>query len=220
LIAGCAGVRPTEVRWDAPTPAFLRTWAERADSTKRIAYLAAAEFEAGGRHHSFTLELFYLDPDVYSLRGRGFLGATGFRARIHGDSLIVLLNREGRGYAGLVQDYPDSSVAHMWELMRLALPWLVGESSLLAEHESAWRVRLSRSGSAPEEVRVESDGKSLSLYYARQSSRYPFWQLVRAVGSSEDGRLALQMRQRLQNPDLDSSYFRLELPPHTRPLID
>lgn len=220
LVAGCAGMRPSPERWSAPTSTFYETWNDRARVTQTMAFLASAEFESHSEHHSFTLELFYRDPDVYALRGRGFLGATGFRARIHGDSLVVLLTREKRGYAGPIEGYPDSSVADMWALMRLALPWLAGENNLDKEPQSKWQVRLTRAGTAPEDIYVQDDGKSLRLYYGRQRAKYPYWHLMRAVGSSQDGRLSLVMRQRLHNPELDRSHFELTLPAGTRPLID
>lgn len=188
--------------------------------TQTLAYLAQAEYLAPGEHQSFTLEIFFSSPDRYVLRGRGALGATGFRARLEGDSLVVLLNREHRGFAGRIADYPDARVVELWRLLQFGLPWLTGKADLRNLQEGTWRVRLAERGTRPVQIALEEGGQQLELDFGRYGREYPFWHLYEVRGSAPAGSLKLTMRQRLHNPALDSALFRLDLPPDTRPLTD
>jgi len=218
LITSCSAYRAPEQRFSEPTPAFVETWQQRAVSTGSIGYLAAASFATADRDESFTLEMFFRSPDTYILRGRGTLGVTGFRAKLIGDSLTFLLNREGRGYAGRVGDYPDSSLVEMWKLMSEALPWVFGTADL--ESSAHWRVRLTNRGTRPEYVEVTDPPYRLGLTYGRYRSGYPYWHLRSVAASATDGNLALEFRQWLHNTDLPDAIFELTLPPGTRPLND
>jgi hypothetical protein len=70
------------------------------------------------------------------------------------------------------------------------------------------------------EIALDFGSRHLELDYGRYRQEYPYWHLNEVRGVSPSGRLTLRMRQRLQNPELDSAIFRLDLPPGTRPLID
>jgi len=217
---GCAGPAALERAWDRPSESFLSTWEERARTTQTLAYLAEADYEAEGERSSFTLEIFYAAPDRYVLRGRGALGATGFRARLEGDSLVLLLTRERRGFAGRIEDYPDTTAKEMWRLLQAGLPWLTGKVDLRNQLKGSWRVRLTRQATRPTNIWVALDSRHLELDYGRFRSDYPFWHLYEVRGWVGTSRLTLKMRQRLHNPDLDGELFRLELPLGTRPLLD
>jgi hypothetical protein len=220
LLAGCAGPAALKRAWDAPDARFVDAWDAQARATTTLAYLAQAEFQARDRRESFTLEIFFAAPGDYLLRGRGTLGATGFRAHLRGDSLTLLLNRERRGFAGAVADYPDSSLREMWQLLRAGLPWLTGKADLHDPEAGEWHVQLCDRGRKPEVMAVETGARRLELEFGRFRDSYPFWHLTRAQGAAPDGRLSLVMRQRLYNPDFEAGLFRLELPPGTRPLTD
>lgn len=218
LPLSCTSSRSVDQRFSEPTPAFIDTWQARSDSTYNTGYLAAVDFESQQRTESFTLEMFYRRPDTYILRGRGTLGVTGFRAKLVGDSLTLLLNRENRGYAGLVQSYPDSSLVDMWRLMSEALPWVFGNADL--HGDALWRVRLTNRGTRPEYIEVHDPPYRLGLQYGRYRNEYPYWYLKTVTGVAEEGRLALTFRQWLYNTSLPPNTFELSLPPGTLPLND
>jgi len=188
--------------------------------THTLAYLAQAEYQADGDHKSFTLEIFFRAPDRYMLRGRGALGVTGFSARIEGDSLVLLLNREHRGFQGRIESYPDSGVAELWRLLQVGLPWLTGQVDLRRQEEGSWRVRLTERGSRPVRLALDQDARHFEFDFGRYRRLYPFWHLYEVRATAPAGWLTLTLRQRLHNPDLDSTLFILELPPDTRPLFD
>jgi len=183
VFAGCAAPGAPPVLWERPGREFENLWRQRASATRDVALLARAEFSESGRVRSFTLELFFRAPDTYMLRGRGTLGITGFRARIVGDSLIVLLDREKRGFEGAVDTYPDDSTRALWQLLRSALPWLVGVADLSGADAQDVRVAAVLS-TRPEEVRVVRDDHALDLSYGRYRDEYPFWHLQAAAGGS------------------------------------
>jgi hypothetical protein len=208
------------VRWQTPAPQFLSDWARKADETRELALLARVDFQSPREQQSFTLELFYRAPDLYLLRGRGTLGVTGFRARVRGDSLTVLLDREKRGYTGLARDYPDRRLAELWQLLHRALPWLVGSVDLEAPGEGPWQVQTTERGTRPERLEVTQGERRFLVSYGRYRDQYPYWHLREAVGSSPGGHMKLDFRQQLYNSGLDSTLFLLQLPPGTRPLAD
>jgi hypothetical protein len=220
LVAGCAGPQALERAWDTPGETFLGAWDAQARLTSTVAFLAEAEFAADGQHEAFTLEIFFAAPDEYLLRGRGALGATGFRARIHEDSLVLLLNRERRGFAGRIADYPDSTLRELWQLLHVGLPWLTGQVDLRDSAAGLWRVDLAERGSRPAAMAVDLGARHLDLEFGRFRNGYPYWQLTAVQGTAPDGWLSLAMRQRLYNPPLDTGLFRLQLPKDTRPLTD
>jgi hypothetical protein len=152
------------------------------------------------------------------LRGRGTLGVTGFRARVSEDSLVVLLDRDRRGFAGPPDAFPDTSSKAMWMLLREVLPWLVGQPDLATQ--SDWRLQAAERGTRPTLLELRQDGRRLELGYGRYRSSYPYWHLRLARGESLEGVLALDFRQQLYNIALDSALFDLRLPPGTRPLLD
>lgn len=226
VLTSCAAQLPSEKRWSTPTATFFDTWQARSDSTYNTGYLAAVDLESQQRTESFTLEMFYRRPDTYILRGRGALGATGFRAKLVGDSLTLLLNRENRGYAGRVRDYPDSSLVEMWQLMARALPWIFGNAPL--HGSNPWRARLTNRGTRPEYIEIYEPPYRLGLQYGRYRSEYPYWHLKSVMGIAEktltstegECRLALTFRQWLYNTSLPPNTFELSLPPGTHPLND
>lgn len=221
FIAGCAstGVVPQRTLWRTPSAALANLWVERARLTEEVGYLASVEFESESVNRSFTLELFFREPDTYMLRGRGTLGATGFRARIWGDSLVLLLNRQKRGYAGRADEYADKETVEMWRLLRAALPWLVGENRLDSESSTS-KTRVVEHGARPDSVLIDLGDDRLKISYSRFWDRYPFWHIRTATGVSSTARLSLDFRQQLYNPSMDSSVFELTLPPGTLPLLD
>jgi hypothetical protein len=178
--------------------------------------LAAVEYQGPPRERSFTLELFYRAPHQYLLRGRGTLGVEGFRALVRGDSLVVLLDRQDRGFRGPAGELP-ARARQMWLLLREALPWVVGDLDLL---ENPPQLASARAGSRPERLQVERRGNRLELEYARYRDDYPYWHLRTVKGVSAEAEIRLEIRQQLYNPDLDSTLFELDLPAGTRPLLD
>jgi hypothetical protein len=223
-VTGCASTYMPRTLWSVSSTELTELWAVRAHATHEIGYLAAVEFESENEHRSFTLELFFREPDTYMLRGRGTLGATGFRARVWGDSLVLLLNRQKRGYAGLADDYADQETLEMWRLLRAALPWLTGEMELDSDRMggayAATRIRVVEHGGRPDTVLIDLGPDQLKIGYGRFWDGYPYWHIRSATGESDKARLTLEFRQQLYNTQMDSALFRLELPPGTGPLVD
>jgi len=217
LLAGCGTRAVAPPHWDAAAPEVQRLWHMRSAQTHSCALLASAEYTGPPGDRSFTLEIFFREPDLYLLRGRGTLGVEGFRARVQGDSITVLLERQKRGYRGLARELPDASAREMWRLLGEALPWVVGEDP---GPETAFQMSTVQSGSRPEHVQVESDGARLDLQYARYRADYPYWHLREVQGERAGARIRLEIRQQLYNPDLDSTLFELNLPAGTLPLLD
>lgn len=223
-VSGCASGYTHHTVWTQPSSALENLWVERARLTEEVGYLAQVKFESESVHKTFTLELFFREPDTYMLRGRGTLGATGFRARIWGDSLVLLLNRQKRGFAGRADEYNDRETAEMWRLLRAALPWLVGETDLdplrnISAGQDA-RLYVVEHGGRPDTVRIDLGDDRLKIAYGRFWDRYPFWHIRSATVESANARLFLEFRQQLYNSSMDSSAFELELPPGTLPLLD
>ena len=215
VVVGChaAAVPPPE--WESPRKELADLWSARREQTRTCALLAAVEYKGPPRERSFTLELFFREPGEYLLRGRGTLGVEGFRARVRGDSLVLILERQNRGYSGPASGLPPSTRA-LWLLLRDALPWLTGTQTSL---DSA-RFEYAPRGDRPARMNVLADSTSLELEYARYRDEYPFWHLRSGEGHSPEADLALSIRQQLYNPDLDSALFELELPEGTLPLLD
>lgn len=223
-VSGCASGFTQHTVWTQPSSALVNLWAERARLTQEVGYLAQVKFKSESGTKTFTLELFFREPDTYMLRGRGTLGATGFRARVWGDSLVLLLNRQKRGFAGRADEYNDRETAEMWRLLRAALPWLVGETDLdpLSSGPAGQdaRIYVVEHGGRPDTVRIDLGDDILKIAYGRFWDRYPFWHIRTATGESRTALLSLEFRQQLYNSSLDSSAFELELPPGTLPLLD
>jgi len=215
VLAGCHAATVPPPRWESPHANLLRTWAERKADTRTCALLAAVDYEGPPRDRSFTLELFFREPGVYLLRGRGTLGVEGFRALVHGDSIVLILERQHRGFQGPADSLPPAT-RQLWLLLHDALPWLVGEQEDL---EPA-RFEYAPDGNRPARLSVETDSVRLELEYARYRDEYPFWHLRSATGSSSSARLQLSIRQQLYNPALDSALFELDLPADVQPLLD
>lgn len=215
LIVGCHTAAVPPPRWESPRAELGSTWAHRREHTSTCALLATVEYKGPPRDRSFTLELFFRKPGEYLLRGRGTLGVEGFRARVQGDSIVLLLERQNRGYSGAASGLPPST-RHLWRLLRDALPWLVGDQESLdgARFEYAPR------GDRPARLNVAGDSTSLELEYARYRDEYPWWHLRSATGRSPEAELALSIRQQLYNTQLDSLLFELKLPADTEPLLD
>ena len=215
VLAGCHAAAVAPPQWEAPRAGLETTWAQRRLGTRSCALLADVDYEGPPKDRSFTLELFYKAPGEYLLRGRGTLGVEGFRARVHGDSVVLLLERQDRGYQGPADGLPPST-RKLWLLMRDALPWLVGEREAL----SGARFEYAPRGDRPTRLRVATDSTRLELEYARYREEYPFWHLRSALGTSSEALLRLSIRQQLYNTDLDSALFELKLPAGTEPLLD
>ena len=220
VLAGCAAPGAPPVLWEKPGRALVDVWRERSTATREVALLARTEFRESGRVQSFTLELFFRAPDTYMLRGRGTLGITGFRARIVRDSLIVLLDREARGFEGSVDSYPDDSTRALWQLLRAALPWLVGVTALSGDGTQEVDVVAEPGAGRPVEVRLVRNDCVLQLGYGRYREEFPFWHLQTASGRSPGAELHMEIRQQLYNSDLPPAVFELVLPPGTLPLTD
>lgn len=215
VLVGCQAAAVPPPAWEAPRSELKTLWAQRREATQTCALLAAVDYEGPPKDRSFTLELFYKAPGHYLLRGRGTLGVEGFRARVHGDSVVLLLERQDRGYQGPADGLPPSA-RRLWLLLRDALPWLVGEREELSGARFGYAPR----GDRPSRLSVSTDSTRLELEYARYRDEYPFWHLRSAVGTSSEAQLRLSIRQQLYNTDLDSALFELELPAGTEPLLD
>lgn len=217
LLAGCSAPVVPPPRWDTPDSELNRLWDARRAGTHQSALLAVAEYKGPPQDRTFTLELFYRQPQTYLLRGRGTLGVEGFRALLNGDSITVLMDRQKRGFSGPAAEFPDSSTRELWLLLESALPWIVGEGDLnLKPH----RIQTAQSGTRPQHLRIEQAGDVLDLDYTRYREDYPYWHLSEIRGRSASASLRLEVRQQLYNPTLDSGLFRLTLPPGTQSLLD
>ena len=187
---------------------------------QQLAMLAALDYKGDLDQKSFTLELFFRQPNTYLLRGRGQFGVEGFRALLRGDSLTVLLNRQKRGYQGRADEYPDTQTQDMWALLQRALPWIVGKASLDPGNDVGWQVRYAPATENPERLEVTHETTRLELEYRRYRSEFPYWHLYRVVALSGDSEVRMELRQQLFNTPLDSTLFTLTLPPGTAPLTD
>jgi hypothetical protein len=217
---GCGKRTTTLTVWDEPTVNFKTAWADRNETMDHLAMLAVLDYQGDLEQKSFTLELFFKQPDTYMLRGRGQFGVEGFRALLYGDSLTVLLNRQKRGYRGRADAYPDTRTQGMWSLLRRALPWIVGTASLAYEDEVRWQVLYAPVSENPERIEVTYESTRLELEYRRYRSEFPYWHLYRVVAQSDDSEVRMELRQQLFNTSLDSALFTLTLPPGTAPLTD
>lgn len=214
LLAGCHAAAVPPPRWEEARQDLNKIWSARRAETHTCAMLAVVDYQGPPSDRSFTLELFYRAPGEYLLRGRGTLGVEGFRALVRNDSMVLLLERQKRGYAGPSDSLPDSTRL-LWNLMREALPWILGTHDGL----DAARCEYARPD-RPARIEVTRDSTRLQLEYARYRDEYPYWHLRSASGTSPEASMSLSIRQQLYNPPLDSALFELELPAGTLPLLD
>jgi hypothetical protein len=217
---GCGRPATSVTVWDEPTAGFRATWSDRNEQMDHLAMLAVLDYQGDLDQKSFTLELFFRQPDMYLLRGRGPFGVEGFRALLRGDSLTVLLDRQKRGYQGRADAYPESRIQDMWTLLRRALPWIVGKASLENEDDLRWQVRYAPTTEFPDRLEITYESTRMELEYRRYRSAFPYWHLYRVAARSEGSEVRLELRQQLFNTALDSTLFTLTLPPGTAPLTD